>query len=186
MFSRIAVTFAAVFVAACATSQTRAAVNVPLAVPAPPPREPTPLIPVTVPPADTAAPAPTARTTEPPSPSSTQPVAAPAPATSAPPVVAVTPPAPAVAAPPATPPPELRSAGPTGRTLTAAQVGDGIGRAKRKLDAINRARLSAGQSADYDSARRFLDQAADAVKANNLLLAQSLVEKAETLADGLR
>jgi len=63
---------------------------------------------------------------------------------------------------------------------------ESITRITRKLDAIDRRRLSAGKSADYDSARRFLGQAGDAVKANNLLLAQSSAEKAEALADGLR
>ena len=47
------------------------------------------------------------------------------------------------------------------------------------------AQLNAGKRADYDSARRFLSQAEAAVKDNNLLLAESSVEKAETLADGL-
>ena len=37
-----------------------------------------------------------------------------------------------------------------------------------------------------DSAQRFLTQAHEAVTANNLLLAESSAEKAETLADGLR
>jgi hypothetical protein len=58
--------------------------------------------------------------------------------------------------------------------------------ARSKLDMIDRRRLNSGKRADYDSARRFMDQAEGAVKANNLLLAQSSVEKAETLADGLR
>ena len=84
------------------------------------------------------------------------------------------------------PPPELRPAGPAGRTPTAAQVRDRIGRTKQKLDQIDRGRLNAGKRADYDSARRFLSQAQAAVNDNNLLLAESSVEKAETLADGLR
>ena len=54
------------------------------------------------------------------------------------------------------------------------------------LDLIARHRLNAGQRADYDSARRFLAQAEGAVKENNLLLAESSGEKAETLADGLK
>jgi hypothetical protein len=65
-------------------------------------------------------------------------------------------------------------------------VREALVRAKQKLDALNRRQLNAGQRADYDSARRFLAQAEGAVKANNLLLAQSSVEKAETLADGLK
>ena len=72
------------------------------------------------------------------------------------------------------------------RTLTGPQVLALIERTKNKLATIDRRRLSAGKSADYDSALRFLSQAGEAVKANNLLLAQSSAEKAETLADGLR
>ena len=59
-------------------------------------------------------------------------------------------------------------------------------RTKQKLDLIQRHQLNAGKRADYDSARRFLSQAETAVKENNLLLAESSVEKAETLADGLK
>jgi hypothetical protein len=70
--------------------------------------------------------------------------------------------------------------------MTAAQVMESLGRTKQKLDSIDRRRLNAGKSADYDAARRFLAQAAVAVKANNLMLAQTQAEKAETLAAGLR
>jgi hypothetical protein len=70
--------------------------------------------------------------------------------------------------------------------LTSAQVRERLVRTKQKLDAIDRRRLSAGKRTDYDSARRFLSQANEAVKLNNLLLAESSVDKAETLADGLR
>ena len=84
------------------------------------------------------------------------------------------------------PPPELRPAGPAGRTPTAAQVRERIARTRQKLDQINRGRLNTGKRTDYDSARRFLSQAETAVNENNLLLAESSVEKAETLADGLR
>ena len=68
-----------------------------------------------------------------------------------------------------------------------ARIGSTVydGSVRGQLATLER-RLSAGKSADYDSARRFLAQAGDAVKANNLLLAQSSAEKAEALADGLR
>jgi len=97
------------------------------------------------------------------------------------PVPAVVPPAR-----PAPPPPELRPAGSVGRTPSAAQVRESLGRTKQKLDLMDRRRLNAGRQADYDSARRFLAQAESAVAANNLLLAQSSAEKAETLANGLK
>jgi hypothetical protein len=86
----------------------------------------------------------------------------------------------------AAPAPELRPAGPAARALTSTQLRESLDRTKRKLDAIDRRRLNAGKRADYDSARRFLSQADGAAKANNLMLAQSSVEKAEALADGLR
>jgi hypothetical protein len=65
-------------------------------------------------------------------------------------------------------------------------VRDRLVRTKQKLDTIDRRRLNAGQQTDYDSALRFLSQGEAAVNENNLLLAESSVEKAETLADGLR
>ena len=110
---------------------------------------------------------------------------------SAPPAASVAPPvahppAATVEPPRATPPPELRPGGPAGRTPTAAQMRDRLVRTRNKLNAIDRARLNAGQRTDYDSARRFLAQAEAAVNDNNLLLAESSVEKAETLADGLK
>jgi hypothetical protein len=86
----------------------------------------------------------------------------------------------------AAPAPELRPAGSAARALTSTQLRESLDRTKRKLDAIDRRRLNAGKRADYDSARRFLAQADGAAKANNLMLAQSSVEKAEALADGLR
>jgi hypothetical protein len=65
-------------------------------------------------------------------------------------------------------------------------VRDRLARTKQKLDTIDRRRLNSGRQTDYDSARRFLSQGEAAVNDNNLLLAESSVEKAETLADGLR
>jgi hypothetical protein len=63
---------------------------------------------------------------------------------------------------------------------------DALGRTKQKLNSIDRQRLNVGRRADHDSALRFLAQAEAAVNANNLMLAQSSVEKAEALADGLK
>jgi hypothetical protein len=108
--------------------------------------------------------------------------------TAAPPAPAPVAPAPAVVtAEPSrtTPPPELRAAGSAGKP-TASLVKEGLVRTKQKLDAINARSLTAGKRTDYASARRFLAQAEEAVRENNLLLAESSVEKAETLADGLR
>jgi hypothetical protein len=65
-------------------------------------------------------------------------------------------------------------------------VRDRLIRTRAKLNAIDQRRLTAGRRTDYDSAKRFLAQAEAAVNENNLLLAESSVEKAETLADGLK
>ena len=171
-------------VAGCASNPARTATAVPLAIPEPPPRvalDPVPAmdVPQTERLPAVPATAPSVRPNAPPATSATAASATPPPAT--PPVVA------GPAEPPrTTPPAELRPAGPAGLTATATQVQDSLVRTKKKLDAIDRRRLNAGKRADYDSARRFLEQAEGAVKANNLLLAQSSVEKAETLADGLR
>lgn len=171
----------ALLISACASNPARSAATVPLQIPEPPPRVAIDPVPAVIP----EAPAPPER-----------PAAAPAsrPATPppAPPAATVNPqPAPPTVAAPTepprtTPPPELRAGGGAGRTPTASKVRDGLVRTRQKLDAIQRGDLNAGQRTDYDSARRFLSQAEAAVKDNNLLLAESSVEKAETLADGLK
>lgn len=173
---------AAAFVAACASNPARSSVAVPLEIPEPPPRvEMAPVaaaeaplpdrpVPVVVQPAKPLPPpsSAAAASTKPSSPPTAAPVAAV-------PDPAQTP-----------PPPELRPAGSAGRTPNAAQVRESLGRTKQKLALMDRRRLNAGRQADYDSARRFLAQAESAVAANNLLLAQSSAEKAETLANGLK
>ena len=167
--------------AACASSPARAAGKVPLETPEPPPRaamDPVPAVVVAEPvvperPAVAPAARPPSLTPSPPASTISTP------ATAALPPVTVEPPR-------TTPAPELRPAGGAGVTPTAAQVRERIARTKQKLDRIGRAKLNAGKRTDYDSARRFLTQAEAAVKENNLLLAESSAEKAETLADGLR
>jgi hypothetical protein len=174
------VVIVALLVSACASNPARSAATVPLEVPEPPPRvamDPVPAV-ITEPPPAPERPA-------------TTPVSRPAPPPSTP-AAAVNPPPqqPMITAPPeqprTTPPPELRTAGAAGRTPTAAQVRDRLTRTRQKLDAIDRRRLTEGKRTDYDSARRFLSQAEAAVTENNLLLAESSAEKAETLADGLK
>jgi hypothetical protein len=178
-----ALIIAAALAGACASNPARSSAAVPLTVPEPPPREaPAPIVAGPVTQAETPTPAPTPPPAPPPRSGQN-----PTPASSSPSAAVAPPAAPPLAAPaPASPAPELRPAGSSGRTPTGTQVLDSLERTKRTLDSIDRRRLSAGQSADYDSARRFLIQAADAVRANNLLLAQSSAEKAAALADGLR
>jgi hypothetical protein len=174
---------AAIFAGGCASSPTRSSAAVPLEIPEPPPKAAMPPVPAPEPlPERPVATPPVVRPATPPAP---QPVA-PAPTASSP-----TPQTPAgpVAVPesvPASPAAELKPAGSAAKALTPTQLTEILDRTKQKLDAIDRRRLNAGKRADYDSARRFLSQANTAAKANNLLLAQSSVEKAEALADGLR
>jgi hypothetical protein len=179
MLRRAAVIFSVLLGASGCASNPAQSSAVPLQIPEPPPRTAMAPIPAAeTPPPDRPAPPPV-------------PVPAPAPTSApVPPPRAAAPPAAPSAAPaePAqpTPAPELRPAASAGRIPTAAQVMESFSRTKQKLDAINPRRLNAGKRADYDSARRFLAQTEAAVKENNLMLAQSSAEKAETLADGLR
>jgi len=167
--------------AACASNPARSAMNVPLEIPEPPPRvamDPVPAVAEAPPPETPDVPPATPAASAPSSPRVSAPTA---PSPAATPPVAQTPEPVRT-----TPPPELRPAGSAGKTLTAAQVRERLVRTKQKLDAIDRRQLNAGKRADFDSARRFLAQANSAVDANNLLLAESSVDKAETLADGLK
>jgi hypothetical protein len=173
---------ATVFAAACSANPARTSAAVPLVIPEPPPRVAMDPVPSAEPPAE-AVPVPASRPT-----ASIPTTAPPRTAAAAPaPVPPATPATTQIIEPPRTPPPpDLLPAGPAGLTPTAGQVRDAMNRTKQKLDAIDRRRLNSGKRADYDSARRFLAQAEAAVKVNNLMLADSSAEKAETLADGLK
>jgi hypothetical protein len=184
MTGRLTMLAAALLVSACASSPARSSAKVPLVIPEPPPRvamDPVPAVVAETPAAPERPPVtPASQTAKPAPPPPASAAAVPPPAA---PTTAVTVPEP----PRTTPPPELRPAGPAGTTPSAAQVRERVTKAKQKLESIDRRRLStAGKRTDYDSARRFLSQAEAAVKANNLLLAESSVEKVETLAEGLR
>jgi hypothetical protein len=172
-----------VWATGCASNPGRSAAAVPLEIPEPPPRvaiDPVPAV-VEVPQVEKPVAA-----TAPSRPPATPPATAPAASATTPPAQTVPPAVAPVETPRTSPIPELRPAGATGRTPPLGQVRDSIVRAKQKLDGIDRRRLNPGQRADYDSAHRFLAQAESAMKTNNLLLAESSIEKAETLADGLR
>ena len=169
-------------VAACACASNPASKAVPLEIPDPPPRvamDPVPAV-IDEPPEEKPVPAvqtlPRPVTNTPPA----TPAASVAPPSTTPPVVLG--PEPVKPA----PPPELRPASAAGKTPNPGQVRESLARTKQKLDAIDRRRLNPGQRADYDSARRFLSAASTALNSNNLLLAESSVDKAETLADGLK
>jgi hypothetical protein len=156
----------------CAKPQAASVPNgPPLEVPAPPPR----LI----------APVELAVAEEPlPEPAPEAPVAveperpAPAPARPAPqPPAAATPP------PPATPPPDNRVlAAPTANTATERSVRDLLTRATQTLSRINYQRLSVDGKASYDQARRFAQQAEEALRERNVAFAHTLADKAAMLA----
>ncbi len=166
---------------ACSSNPARTAIAVPLEIPEPPPRVAMAPVPAAEPPA-AAVPVTASRPTAEIPQSAPPRTAAATPAQAPPPV-----PATQVIEPARTQPSlDLLAAGPPGRTPTATQVRDSLTRIKQKLNSIDRRGLNSGRRADYDSARRFLEQAEAAVKVNNLMLAESSAEKAETLADGLK
>ena len=174
--------FMSAVAAGCSSNPARSSAAVPLQIPEPPARVTMEPLPAAEPPAE-AVPVPASRPTAAlPAPNPPRSAATASAAPAAPPPAIV----PIPEAPRAAPPPDLLPAGPPGRTPTLAQVRETLSRTKQKLDLIDRRRLNTGKRADFDSARRFLAHAEQAMNANNLMLAESSAEKAETLANGLR
>jgi hypothetical protein len=90
-----------------------------------------------------------------------------------------------VAPPPVTPPapaPQLRPADSTG---AEGAVRATIDRARNLLNAIDYRRLSTERKKAYDDAKRFAQQADDALKSGNTVFAQGVATKSETLAKEL-
>ena len=143
----------------------------PLAIPTPPERV---LAPVDEPVPVAAEPAP-----EPPPPTAAAPRTPPKPAAPAPKPQ----PAPPVAAQPA-PPPDTRELQTSAATSAAAErnVRDLLARAARDLGRINYGGLSADGRAQYDQSKRFSAQAQDALRERNFVFAETLADKAATLA----
>lgn len=156
-----------------------------LAVPPPPPHvvpiTPEPIIePVAdVPAAPSTAPAarPPRTTRENPKPAANEPKPEAKPETP----VAETPPPPPVTPPPA-PAPQLRTAESSG---AEAGVRASIDRTKNMLSTVDYRRLSSTRRKVYDDAKRFIQQAEDALKVGNAVFAQSIAGKAEILAKDL-
>ena len=65
---------------------------------------------------------------------------------------------------------------------TAAAIRDLLARAARDLSRVNAASLDADGRTQYETARRFLQQAEDALKARNVVFAGKLADKAATMA----
>jgi hypothetical protein len=144
----------------------------PLAMPAPPERV---LVPVE-------APAPVAA--QPPEPEPAPPVAA-APKPAPKPAAPKPPPAPPPVAAPAPPPPTDTRQLQTGGGASVAierNVRDLLARAARDLGRVDYNRLTADGRAQYDQSKRFTTQAQDALREKNFVFAETLADKAATLA----
>jgi hypothetical protein len=164
--------------AGCAKAQARTEPAMPvLAPPPPPPRlvetyidEPVPTI--------EPSPGDSALLTPPSRPPVKPPVARPEPAKPEPePVRVIEPERPSSSTPALT----LKPA-PGGEGKTEASIRALIGRASRDLQRVNYAALDADGRTQFDTARRFMQQAEDALKAESLAFAGKLADKAATMA----
>lgn len=85
--------------------------------------------------------------------------------------------------PPPLPPPALTlTPSPGSEAKTEASIRTLLGRASRDLDRINRGGLSPDGRTQFDAARRFVQQAEEALKARNLVYASKLADKAAVMA----
>ena len=81
------------------------------------------------------------------------------------------------------PPPSLTlTPTPGSESQTAAAIRDLLGRATRDLSRVNSAALNNDGRAQYETARRFIQQAEEALKARNIVYAGKLADKAATMA----
>jgi len=71
---------------------------------------------------------------------------------------------------------------PGSESQTAAAISALLDRAKRDLSRVNSASLNHDGRAQYDTARRFIQQAEEALKARNIVYAGKLADKAATMA----
>lgn len=86
------------------------------------------------------------------------------------------------AAPETAPEPLLRTPQTRDDGAAARRVQDMLGRAERDLGRVNSDALGEEAKSQFDTARRFLEQAGDALSARNYVFATYLASKAETLA----
>jgi outer membrane biosynthesis protein TonB len=108
--------------------------------------------------------------------------------TAKPPETKQEPPVSEAAKPPAQPPVplgQLQPLLPASKTEVERQVSDQLALAKKDLDRIDYRALSADAKSQYDTAKRFIAQAGDALKEGNLVFAAKLAEKAVGLASNL-
>lgn len=84
------------------------------------------------------------------------------------------------------PVPELRIPASADSAQLAGQIREAVVRSRRLLENIDYGPLSNARKKAYDDAKMFALQAEEALKANNLVFAQELAEKAERLAKELQ
>lgn len=82
-------------------------------------------------------------------------------------------------------PPEPRTFGMPGDAGREKAVRERLATAARALARVDRARLSGAEQAEFDQARRFIQQAEQAVRERNLNFAATLADKAASLAADL-
>ena len=82
----------------------------------------------------------------------------------------------------AAPPSLTLTPSPGTETQTAAAIRDLMARAARDLARVNQAALNADGRTQFDTARRFLQQAQEALNARNIVFAGKLADKAATMA----
>jgi hypothetical protein len=174
---------------ACRTAQAKAPATRPaLEVPPPPPRliEPLPSEPVATlePVADLPPPPPTTsrpRTVN--REAAARETAKPEPKPEPPPPTTTEPAAPATN-PPANPQPQIRTPG--DNSESARQVREILDRAAKGLEKVDYLKLTPQRKESYDTAKRFIVEAEEALKASNIVYARFLADKAETLARELQ
>ncbi len=169
-----AIVLVSAFMAACtAKAQVRTEPPMPLLDPPPPPPR---VVAVYAPDPE---PLPTTPAVEPAAP--VRPPARPSPPPQRPePVTAATPEADTVARPPA--PSLTMTPTPGSEAQTVAAIRELLGQATRDLARVNASSLSGDGRAQYDTARRFIQQAEDALKTRNVVFAGKLADKAATMA----
>ncbi len=172
---------AGVFISGCTRAQAKITPDAPLDMPAPPPRD------VEPPESD---PPPVPLTQEPPRNTTARPRPAPArepprsepskPDPAKPELQPVEPPK--LAEEPPKPPTTLQTTPPTAEGEVERGIRASIARANADLNRVDYRALNTDARTQYDTAKRFIRQANDAMRAKNLVFAKSVADKAAALA----
>ena len=84
------------------------------------------------------------------------------------------------------PPPPVHRLQPVNEMEQERSIRTRISTAERNLSGVDYRRLTAPVKDQYDTAKRLITQAKDALKSRNLVFADSLAEKAAAIAASLR